>query len=78
MDKIQISSLGSKSYILYRLTAGLWWEKLIWDIESWDIQKLRARLCLTFRLNYELDTTDYSCCILLFAKLTEIASKSFK
>lgn len=71
MDKIQISSLGSKSYILCRLTAGWWQEKLGWDMQKW-----RARLCLTFRLNYEPDTTDSSCCILLFAKLPEIVSNS--
>lgn len=74
-DKIQISSLGSKSYILCRLTAGWWQEKLIWDMGSWDMQKLRARLCLTFRLNHEPDSTDSSCCILLFAKLTENSVK---
>lgn len=40
------------------------------------MQKLRAKVCLTFRLNHEPDTTGSSCCILLFAKLTEIASNS--
>jgi len=40
------------------------------------MQKLRARLCLTFRLNHEPDTTDSLCCILLFAKLTEMMSNS--
>lgn len=76
MGKIQISSLGRKSYILCRLASGSWWEKLIWDIESWDMQKLRARLCLTFRLNHELDTSNSLCCMLLFAKLAETLSNS--
>lgn len=40
------------------------------------MQKLRARLCLTFRLDHEPDATDSLCCILLFAELTEIVSNS--
>lgn len=76
MGKIQISSLSSRSCILCRLASGSWGEKLIWDMESWDIQKLRARLCLTFRLNHELDTSNSLCCMLLFAKLAETLSNS--
>lgn len=76
MGKIQISSLGSKSYILCRLASGSWWEKLVWDMESWDMQKLRARICLTFRLNHELDTTNSLCCMLLFAELAETLPNS--
>lgn len=45
-------------------------------MEIWDIQKLRARLCLTFRLNHELDTSNSLCCMLLFAKLAETLSNS--
>lgn len=76
MGKIQNSSLGRKSYLLCGLASGSWREKLIWDMESWDMQKLRARLCLTFRLNHELDTSNSLCCMLLFAKLAETPSKS--
>lgn len=46
---------------------------------SWDMQELRTRLCLTFRLNHRADCKDSSCCTLLFAKLTEVVvNSSFK